>query len=118
MGAVETLKAAVAASTTMDATSKAIAGDFLMAAGPVIEALGPEALADVLACVARGEAAPNVVVEALRQEQVVALLGQTEMALAGMLERRAAQQAAARAALAGLADAALAIVARLIVGAL
>ena len=118
MTALEELVAAVNDSTRLDAGTKAILIDFLDAAGPAAASLGPEALREFMVGLAGGALAPSALVDSLTQEQVVALLGQTESAMAGMLEGRAAQVAAARAAMQNLANAALGILARILVAAL
>ena len=93
---------------------KAVAAEFLRAAGPIVETLGPSVFDELLHAAATGNA-PAVIAENLTAGQVAALLGQLEPQLGGLAERHVAEKEAWKQAMGQLEQAALAAVARVVI---
>ena len=100
-----------------DAGKKAVAREFLQAAGPIVETLGPSVFEELMRAAAGGNM-PATLAANLNAGQVAALLAQMEVQMAGVVERHAAEKEAWKAAMAGLEQAALGLVVRVAIAAL
>jgi hypothetical protein len=120
MGITDDIVAAVAASTKLDVGTKSIVTEFLQAIGPAVGVLAPEALKEVLAGFAGGDATASVtaLANSLNAEQVTAALDATQQEMNAEVDQRATQVAAAQAATGALETAALSILSRLVISAL
>jgi hypothetical protein len=96
---------------------KAVAKEFLQAAGPIVEALGPSVFDELMRAAAGGNV-PAAIAETLNASQVAALVAQMEVQLGAMVEQHAAEKEAWKSAMAGLEQAALGAVARVVIAVL
>ena len=119
MSAFDELQSAIQSSTKLDAPTRQLLLQFLLAGAPVFQSLEQNTLATLLTWLAgTSPTEPPPAVDQLNPAQVRALLDLTQSQMDGMLDERRKEVAAARAATAQLADAALALLTRLLIAAL